>query len=66
MARFLRQNNLQGVRYFNKIFLLANISMEMIIGILFQLFINTNIKFVEYSGKLTQKSYTIIKGLLTT
>lgn len=46
-ARFLHQNNLQRVRYFEETFLLANISIKIILGRPFLSFSNANIKFVE-------------------
>ncbi len=51
-TEFSLQNNQKKVRFFEKTFLLANTSIEVVLGMLFLSFSNTDIKFAE-SRKLT-------------
>lgn len=66
LTKFLLQNSLQGIRFFEKIFLLTNTSIKVILGMFFLSFSNTKVKFAEKLGKLTQKSYIAAKVLLIT
>ena len=50
-------------RFFQETFLLANISIEVVPGMLFLTFINADIQFAE--KKLTWSAYTIEKSLPT-
>ena len=63
IAAFQIVNTLSRFRFFQETFLLANISMEVILGMLFLTFSNANIKFAE--KELTWKTYTT-KGALST
>lgn len=49
---------------FQKIFLLANISVEVVLRMFFLILSNANIQFPE--KKLTWRFYTTAKALLTT
>lgn len=64
-ARFLLQDILEKIRFFEKTFLLANTSMGVSLKMLFLSFINANVDFAKQE-KLTQRSYTTTKALLTT
>ncbi len=64
-ASFLLQDNLGKVQFFEETFLLANISIEVILGMLFLFLGNADVKFTELK-KLTQKSYTTAEVLPTT
>lgn len=66
LIRFSLQNSFGKIRFFKKMFLLANTSMEMILGMPFLSLSNADIKFAKRSKKLTQKSYTTIETLPTT
>ena len=55
------KNKLGRVSFFQKTFLLANISLEMVLGIFFFTFSKTNILFVERG--LVQRTYTIAEAL---
>lgn len=59
MTRFLIQNSLEKIRFFEKIFLLANISMEVILEMPFLSLSNTNIHFSN--EKLIKRSYTTVE-----
>lgn len=58
---YLLQNSLKKVQFFQKTLLLANISIEIILGILFLVF--NNIDFLFGAEKLTWRSYTIVEAL---
>ena len=45
LTRFLVQDSQGKVQFFEKTFLLVNTSMEVVLGILFLSFNNTNVKF---------------------
>ena len=55
---------LNRARFFQKSFLLAEISMEVVLGMLFLILSNANIQLEE--KKLTWRSYTAVEALLTT
>lgn len=63
--RFLVQDNLRRVWFFEKTFLLANINIEVVLGMLFLSLNNTNIEFAELE-KLTWITYTAAEALSTT
>ena len=58
------KDKLGRARFFQKTFLLADISVEVVLGTFFLTFSNTNIQFVE--KKLTWRSYSTGKALPTT
>lgn len=62
-ARFFLQDNLRRVRFFEEIFLLADISKEMVLGMLFLFFSNVDIKFSKQPEKLIWRSYIVIEIL---
>ena len=64
LADFQVEDKLGKVRFFQETFLLADISAEVVLGILFLTLSNANIQFVE--KKLTWRSYTTAKALPTT
>ena len=64
MASFLVENKLGRARFFQETFLLADIDMEVVLGMLFLIFSNADIQFVE--KELTWRSYTNAKALLNT
>ena len=64
MARFSIQDSLKKVRFFEGTFLLANTSIEMVLGIPFFSLNNANVGFSELK-KLTWKIYTTTKALPT-
>ncbi len=64
-ARFSLQDSLGRVWFFEKTFLLADTSMEVVLGMPFLSFNNTDVEFVELK-KLTWRSYTTVEALLTT
>ena len=47
LASFQVENKLRKTRFFQKTFLLANISMEMVLSMPFLTFSNANVQFVE-------------------
>lgn len=47
IAQVSIQDKLQTIRFFKETFLVANISIEVILGMLFLLFNNVNIRFAE-------------------
>ena len=51
-ANFLLQDSLDSTQFFEETLLLADISIEVVLGILFLLFNNTNVKFAKLK-KLT-------------
>ena len=65
LTSFLLQDSIKIVQFFEETFLLANISVEVILEILFLIFSNANIEFAELE-KLTWRTYTAVKALLTT
>ena len=58
------KDKLGGVWFFQKTFLLANIGLEVILGMLFLALSKTNIRFAEQ--KLVWRTYTAAKALPTT
>ena len=64
IAAFQVVNKLGCSWFFQKTFLLADISMEVILGMPFLTFSNADIQFAE--KKLTWRTYTIEKALPTT
>lgn len=65
LNRFLIQDSLKKVWFFEETFLLTDTSMQVILEILFFSFSNANIKFAELE-KLIWKKYTTTKALPTT
>ncbi len=65
LASFSLQDSLRRIRFFEEIFLLANTSMEVVLGMPFLSLSNADIEFAEL-GKLTWRSYTAAKALPTT
>lgn len=61
---FQVSDKLQRLRFLSKTFLLANPSINVILRMLFLIFSNTNIVFID--KKFTSKSYTATKALLIT
>ncbi len=61
-AHFLLQNSLERVRFFEKTFLLADISIEVVLEMPFLFFSNADVEFAEL-GKLIWRSYTTAKAL---
>lgn len=53
LAKFLLQNSIKKVRLLKEIFLLANISMEMILELSFLSLGNAGVKFAKKLGKFT-------------
>ncbi len=64
-ASFLLQDSLGRVRFFEETFLLADISMEVILGMPFLSLSNADVEFAEL-GKLTWSLYTAADALPTT
>ena len=64
IAAFYVIEKLDKIWFFQETFLLANTSMEVVLGIFFLTFSNANIKFAE--KELTWRSYTAKEALLTT
>ncbi len=64
-ARFSLLDSLERVRFFEETFLLADPSMEVILGMPFLSLSNANVEFSEL-GKLTWRFYTAAKALPTT
>lgn len=62
---FWLQDNLEKIWFFKKIFLFANTSIEMILGMPFLFLSNADVKFVELR-KLTWRSYDTAEALPTT
>ncbi len=63
LASFLFQNSLEGVRFFEKTFLLTDTNIEAVLEMLFLVFSNTNFQFG--TEKLTWRSYTAAEALPT-
>lgn len=59
---FQVQNKLKKTRFFKKIFLVPDTSMEVVFGLFFLNFSNINMVFVE--KKLTWRTYTLQKSYL--
>ncbi len=64
-AEFLLQDSLGRVRFSEEIFLLADTSIEVVLGMPFLTLSNADIEFAK-QGKLIWRSYTIAKALPTT
>ncbi len=64
-ASFLLQNSLRRVRFFEETFLLADTSMEVVLGMPFLSLSNADVKFAEV-GKLTWRLSTTVNALPTT
>ena len=64
LASFQVEDKLGRIQFFQETFLLANISVEVVLGMLFLIFRNANVQFVE--KELTWRSYTTAKALTTT
>ena len=64
LASFQVEDKLGKIRFFQETFLLADISTEVVLGMLFLTLSNADIQFVE--KELTWRSYTTAKALLTT
>lgn len=60
---FSLQNSLGKIRFFEEAFLLAETSIEVILGMLFLKFSNADIKFLAV--ELIWKTYTVTKALST-
>ncbi len=63
-ASFSLQDSLRRVRFFEETFLLANISMKMVLGMLFLAFSNADFQFD--AEKLTWRFYITAEALPTT
>lgn len=61
IANFSLKDKYGQNRFFEKIFLMADISMEVVLSMLFVFLSNANVRFVE--KKLEWRRYTIIKAL---
>ena len=61
---FQVKDKLGRAQFFQKTFLLANISAEIVIGMLFLILSNTNVQFIK--KKLTWRSYTDAQALTIT
>ena len=64
LANFRMEDKLGRTRFFQETFLLADISVEVVLGMPFLILSNTNVQFVE--KELTWRSYTTAKALPTT
>lgn len=64
LASFQIEDKFGQARFFQELFLLANINVEMILGIFFLTFSNAKILFAEQ--KLIQRFYSIAEALLIT
>ena len=64
LASFQVEDKLRRAWLFQETFLVANISAEVVLGMLFPTLCNANVQFVE--KKLIWRSYTSAKTLLTT
>ncbi len=63
-ASFSLQDSLGRVRFFKETFLLADTSMEVVLGMLFLALSNANFQFG--AEKLTWRTYTVAEALPTT
>ncbi len=64
-ARFSISDNLGKVWFFKETFLLADTSMEVVLGMPFLSLSNADIEFAKL-GKLTWRTYTAVEALPTT
>ena len=64
LADFYLEDKLGRAQFFQKTFLLANISTEVVLGLPFLTLSNADVQFLE--KKLTWRSYTTAKALPTT
>lgn len=64
IANIRLKNKLKKVQFFLKAFLLANISVKMVLEMLFLTFNRAKLRFAK--KKLIQRSYTAVKALFTT
>ena len=64
IANCLVNNKLKKIQFFQKSFLLANIGLEVVLGMLFLTFSRANIQFAEQEFVL--RTYTAIEALLIT
>lgn len=64
IAAFLVNDKDRKVKFFKKIFLLANISLEVVLGMLFLILSNVDVRFLEQ--QLLWHVYTTAKALPTT
>ena len=64
-ASFSLQNSQENVQFFEKTFLLADTSINVVLEMLFLALKNTNVEFTELE-KLTWRSYITVKALSTT
>lgn len=64
LASFSVQNKLEKTWFFQKIFLLANTSIKVVLEMAFLIFSGMNVCFAE--KKLKQRNYTAAKALPTT
>ena len=65
LTRFSVQDSLGRVRFFEETFLLADTSMEVVLGMPFLSLSNADVEFAEL-GKLTWRTYTAAEALPTT
>ena len=64
LASFQVEDKLGWARFFQELFLLADITVEVVLGMLFLILNNADVSFSE--RKLTWKSYTVDEALPTT
>ena len=64
LANFQVEDQLGRIRFFQETFLLADISTEVVLGMLFLTLSNADVQFVE--KELTWRTYTTAKSLPTT
>ena len=64
LASFQVENKLRRARFFQETFLLANISVQVVLSMPFFSLSNTNVQFIE--KELTWTFYTTAKALPTT
>lgn len=64
LASFSLQDSLRRIRFFEEIFLLTDTNMEVVLEMSFLSLSNVNIEFAKLK-KLTWRSYTAVKTLLT-
>lgn len=63
LASFQIKDKLKKARFFQKMFLLANLNIKMVLEMIFLTLNDVNIQFVE--KKFTWRSYIIVKALPT-
>lgn len=66
LARFLFQDNLGRVSFFEKTFLLVNTSIDVILKMPFLSLNNADVKFAKLEKLTSWRSYMAVKTLLTT